>query len=223
VAVADVCVALATSDAEKVFAIGGPTGAGNFADSAALLKCQRAGGKSCVIARSICGDGERHELQGQTTYSNGNPIFVPARAAPRAAVPEKVSPQAGEDTARFFGTWTASISQNGQTLTLVSVHTAQGYDNYWITPTGNVPAGHGSFSAARGQYSTSADKPNDSGSYHFVDPGTVVCTNAAGQTLTWKRQQGSKSGPQAVDANVAAHAAIGYEPPTERPGNLTKK
>jgi hypothetical protein len=77
VSVADVCVALAISDKEKVYAIGGPIGAVNFAEDNGALKCQRAGGHQCKIATSFCADGQKHELKGQTVFSNGNPIFVP--------------------------------------------------------------------------------------------------------------------------------------------------
>lgn len=185
--VADVCLALAVSNAEKVFAVGGPTGAGNFADAAALLKCQRAGGKACFVQASFCADGERHELRGQTVYANGNPVFVPDGPHPKVASASRPSPLSG-DTARFFGTWTAEITANGQTVTLLSVHDTQGYRNFVLTETGSLPAGTGTFSAAHGKYQTSAPKPNDAGTYRFLDGATVICTNAAGQTATWKRQ-----------------------------------
>jgi hypothetical protein len=77
VSVADVCTALVMSDADKLWRIGGPTGAVNFAEANGKLLCQRAGGKACKVAVSFCADGVRHELKGETVYSNGNPIFVP--------------------------------------------------------------------------------------------------------------------------------------------------
>lgn len=77
VTVADVCVSLAVSEAQKIYRVGGPTGAINFASNNAMLQCQRAGGKACTIATSFCADGVNHMLQGQTVFSNGNPIFVP--------------------------------------------------------------------------------------------------------------------------------------------------
>ena len=58
VTVADVCVSLVMDTREHVVTPGGPTGASNFADSAATLRCQR-----------------------RTTYSNGNPIFTPGQAS----------------------------------------------------------------------------------------------------------------------------------------------
>jgi hypothetical protein len=64
VTVADVCVSLATSPAQKVFSIGGPIGAANFADGAAILKCKRAGGQACAIITSFCADGVQHVLNG---------------------------------------------------------------------------------------------------------------------------------------------------------------
>jgi Domain of unknown function (DUF4189) len=218
VTVADVCVSLATSPAQKIFTIGGPIGAANFADDAAILKCKRAGGQACATVTSFCADGVHHQLTGHTVLSNGNPIFVPDGPRSQAvAVPPAAAARAGSDTVRFYGTWTASIAANGQSVTLLSIHNAQGYRNFVVAQTGNVPAGDGTFSAANGRYTTSAQKPNDSGSYRFLDSDTVVCTNAAGQTVTWKRQG------KPVDANVAAQALTGYAPPPDRPGNLTKR
>ena len=63
VTVADVCVALALSKAEKVWVVGGPTGANNFASGNATLRCQRAGGHSCRIAIAFCADGIDHEVK----------------------------------------------------------------------------------------------------------------------------------------------------------------
>lgn len=63
VTVADVCVSLALSKPERLYAVGGPTGAVNYADMNANLHCQRAGGRSCAIATSFCADGIRHVLQ----------------------------------------------------------------------------------------------------------------------------------------------------------------
>jgi hypothetical protein len=217
VTVADVCVSLATSPAQKVFSIGGPIGAANFAEGAAILKCKRAGGLACATVTSFCADGVKHLLNGHTVVSNGNPIFVPDGPRSAAVAVPPAAAAGGNDTERFYGSWTASIAANGQSVTILSIHNAQGYRNFVVAQTGNIPAGDGTFSAANGRYTTSAEKPNDSGSYRFLDSETVVCTNAAGQTVTWKRQG------KPVDANVAAQALTGYAPPTDRPGNLTKK
>lgn len=218
ITVADVCVSLATSPAQKVFSIGGPIGAANFADDAAILKCKRAGGQACATVTSFCADGVHHVLNGHTVFSNGNPIFVPdGPRSPAVAAPSAAAAPAGNDTVRFYGTWTASMAANGQNITIVSMHNAQGYRNFVLAQSGNIPAGDGTFSAANGRYTTSAEKPNDSGSYRFLDSETVVCTNAAGQTVTWKRQG------RPLDANVAAQDLTGYAPSTDRPGNLTKR
>jgi len=75
--VADVCAALVTSQAQKIYKIGGPTGAANFAEDNGKLRCQRAGGRACKVEISFCADGQRHDLKGKTVFSNGNPIFVP--------------------------------------------------------------------------------------------------------------------------------------------------
>jgi serine/threonine protein kinase len=94
---------------------------------------------------------------------------------------------AADDTARFFGTWAITFPYNGQTLTLVSVHDSSGYKNYLLVSGGRRPVGDGKFFAADGRYRAVAPKPNDAGTYHFIDNNTVVCTNAAGQTVTWRR------------------------------------
>jgi hypothetical protein len=71
VTVADVCVALAISKPEKVYAVGGPISAANFADGNATLKCRRAGGKACSIVLSFCADGVRHVVQEQSAAPAG--------------------------------------------------------------------------------------------------------------------------------------------------------
>jgi len=102
---------------------------------------------------------------------------------------------AADDTARFYGTWKTTFPYNGETVTMVSVHDASGYHNYVVLPTGNQPAGDGAFSAANGKWTATADKPNDSGTYRFTDNNTVVCTNAAGQVVTWRRDRSAQPTP----------------------------
>ena len=62
VSVADVCISLSLSKPQRLYAIGGPTGAVNYAEANSNLHCQRAGGKACVIATSFCADGIRHTV-----------------------------------------------------------------------------------------------------------------------------------------------------------------
>jgi TPR repeat protein len=95
--------------------------------------------------------------------------------------------RAGDDTARFYGTWQAIFPFNGQMVTMRSTHDESGYTNVIVTNMGEQPAGNGTFQAANGKYTTSAPYPNNAGVYHFVGNDTIVCVNAAGQTLTWKR------------------------------------
>ena len=116
------------------------------------------------------------------------------------------SAHAADDTARFYGTWETSAPYNGQMVTIVSVHDASGYKNYMRLPGGNTPAGDGTFSAANGRYTTSADKPNDSGTYRFLGDNIVVCTNAAGQTISWKRDKTAAA--PATDSRPAAQPAV---------------
>jgi hypothetical protein len=95
--------------------------------------------------------------------------------------------RAADDTARFFGQWKTTVSSNGQTVTIISLHDANGYRNYVLTPTGFVFAGSGAYSAANGIWLAAAPAPNNGGTYHFVNSNTVICSNAAGQTVTWRR------------------------------------
>ncbi len=126
---------------------------------------------------------------------------------------------AADDTARFYGTWDSTVSYNGQMVTIVSIHDASGYKNYVRLPTGDAPAGDGTFSAANGKWSSNAAAPNNGGVYHFISKDIVVATNAIGQTVTWKREKEVATGP--VDGNTAARRTTGYIPPSERPGNST--
>src|SRR5579862_776980 len=89
---------------------------------------------------------------------------------------------AGDDTARFYGTWKTTVVLNGQTVTVISVHDASGYKNYAQTSTGQTSAGDGTFMAANGKWSSNAPFPNNGGVYHFLNNDTVVATNAAAQT-----------------------------------------
>ena len=95
--------------------------------------------------------------------------------------------RAADDTARFFGQWKTTFSYNGQTATMISVHDANGYRNYLLTPTGYTFAGSGAYSAANGIWLAAAPPPNNGGAYHFIDSDAVVCSNAVGQTVTWRR------------------------------------
>ena len=128
------------------------------------------------------------------------------------------SAQAADDTARFYGTWKATFPYNGQTVTMVSVHNNNGFANYFVLPSGYSPAGNGTFSAANGRYVTNAASPNNSGTYRFINNDAVICTNAAGQTLTWRREKTSQpqQQPQQQAAAAAAPApsaeAAGFNP-----------
>jgi TPR repeat protein len=121
---------------------------------------------------------------------------------------------AADDTARFYGNWKAVFPFNGQMVNMISVHDSDGYKNYVVLASGNSPAGEGTFSAANGRYTTSAPAPNNAGVYHFVSNDTVICTNAAGQTLTWKRDKSSFQEPaaQPAPAQPQAPEAPAYNP-----------
>jgi hypothetical protein len=104
-----------------------------------------------------------------------------------ASIGLDLAANAANDTARFNGKWKASFPNNGQTVTMISVHAGSGFKNYVIVPDGAMPVGSGTFSAANGKWTASADKPNDSGTYKFTDDNHVMCTNAIGQALLWQR------------------------------------
>src|SRR5450631_2970025 len=84
-----------------------------------------------------------------------------------AGIAAKVA-RAGDDTARFYGTWEAHIQANGQIVTVISVHDASGFKNFVRQPSGDTPAGDGTFSAANGRYQTNAPSPNNAGVYYFL-------------------------------------------------------
>ena len=112
--------------------------------------------------------------------------------------------RASDDTARFFGQWKTTITASGQTVTIVSVHDVNGYSNYVLTPTGFTFAGSGAYSATNGIWLAAAPPPNNGGTYHFVDSNTVICSNAAGQTVTWKRDSTPLAQPAARGSQSGA-------------------
>jgi TPR repeat protein len=114
---------------------------------------------------------------------------------------------AADDTARFSGTWQATFVVNGQTVTMLSVHDGHGFRNYFVLPTGNTPAGDGTFAAANGRYTTSGAKANDVGTYRFLDDNTVICTNGAGLSATWKRVKATEAHAPAAQPAAAQPAA----------------
>jgi Domain of unknown function (DUF4189) len=61
--VADVCMSLAVSKPDKIYAVSGPSPGVTFSGGNSKAKCQRAGGKSCEVAISFCADGIRHEVR----------------------------------------------------------------------------------------------------------------------------------------------------------------
>jgi TPR repeat protein len=115
-----------------------------------------------------------------------------------------------DDTARFSGTWEASFVYNGQMVTMVSVHDGHGFKNYFVGPTGNTLADDGTFTAANGRYTTRSAKSNDAGTYRFLDDNTVLCTNGAGLSATWKRVKAP--GSPAPGTQPAAAAATAPDP-----------
>ena len=95
--------------------------------------------------------------------------------------------RAADDTTRFYGSWVASFEYNGQLVISESTHDASGYKNYVRLPAGVTAAGNGNYSAANGKWTATAAAAHDSGTYKFIDDYTAVCTDAAGLTVTWRR------------------------------------
>jgi TPR repeat protein len=136
-----------------------------------------------------------------------------------ALIPLATAAQAADDTARFYGTWVATVLHNRQMIKIVSVHDANGYANYVRLPNGDSPTGQGSFSAANGIWTSNAAPPNNGGVYHFLNKDTVIATNSAGQAVTWIRDKAAATGPTPLEANEASRRTTGYIPPANRPGN----
>jgi hypothetical protein len=120
---------------------------------------------------------------------------------------------AADDTARFYGTWEAHILVNGQVVDVISMHDANGYKNYVRTATGDTPSGEGTFSAANGRYKTSAESPNNGGVYYFSNNDTAVCTNWAGQIVTWRRIKTADGSAVAKTSPADPTAAPPAQPP----------
>ncbi len=121
------------------------------------------------------------------------------------------SARAADDTARFFGQWKITVTSNGQTVTIISVHDADGFKNYIQTPSGFTFFGSGAFSASNGIWMAAAPPPNNGGTYHFVNADTVICNNAVGQTVTWKRD--STPLPQGAGSHTQPEPAVTPSPP----------
>lgn len=127
--------------------------------------------------------------------------------------------RAADDTARFFGQWKTTFSFNGQTVTMISLHDANGYKNYILTPTGFNFAGSGAFSAANGIWFAAAPPPDNGGTYRFVDSNTAICSNAVGQTVTWRRDNtplGHGVAPPAQPADASPKRPPALDPGTSR-------
>jgi hypothetical protein len=58
-AVANLCVAYAASQPERVYGVSGAVAKMRAATNDALAQCQRAGGRSCAVDVSFCADGVR--------------------------------------------------------------------------------------------------------------------------------------------------------------------
>lgn len=125
--------------------------------------------------------------------------------------------RAANDTVRFYGTWQSTISANGQTVTIISVHDATGYHNSMVMGgDSRAPAGDGAFSAVDGRWTADAAKPNDSGTYRFIDDNKVICTNAIGQVVTWTRVNQKRPG-NTVESRPAPRSSPAPAPPAYVP------
>ena len=99
--------------------------------------------------------------------------------------------QAADDTVRFYGAWIANVEYNGQMVIIQSIHDGSGYRNYTRLPFSVTPTGNGSFAAANGRWTAAAAAPDNSGTYNFIDDDTIVATDAVGQAVIWRRNDGA--------------------------------
>jgi len=99
--------------------------------------------------------------------------------------------QAADDTVRFYGAWITNVEYNGQMMIMESIHDGSGYRNYVRLPSSVTPAGSGSFSAANGKWNAAAAAPDNAGTYIFVDDNTIAGTDAVGQGVIWRRNDGA--------------------------------
>lgn len=67
-----------------------------------------------------------------------------------AALFAAVSMRAGDDTARFYGTWQAIFPFNGQMVTMRTTHDENGYSNVIVTNMGSSPPATGHFKRQMG-------------------------------------------------------------------------
>lgn len=123
-----------------------------------------------------------------------------------------LSARAADDTARFYGQWKGTAVINGQSVTVISVHDANGYMNYVVTPTGLTFAASGSFYAVNGVW-TATPGTGNTGSYHFIDKDTVICNNTSGLVVTWRRD----STPLGRIPGAPSQPAAAVAPPNEAP------
>jgi hypothetical protein len=123
--------------------------------------------------------------------------------------PSACSTRGGRYSALFRAVKT-TVSYNGRTVTIISLHDAKGYRNCLLTPTGFTFAGSGAFSAANGLWLAAAAPPDNGGTYRFVDSNTAICSNAMGQTVTWKRD--STPLPQGIAFPSQPEAAAATPP-----------
>jgi len=119
--------------------------------------------------------------------------------------------RAADDTARFYGQWKTTVAVNGQTVTLISVHDANGATTYVQTANGLTLASVAAFSAVNGLWFAAVPPPNNAGAYHFVNKDKAVCTNSIGQTVTWTRDSTPLTQTTAPGSQPAAVA-----PPSSR-------
>ena len=122
-----------------------------------------------------------------------------------------------DDTARFYGTWKTTTTVNGQTITIVSVHDANGYHNVMKTAAGDIPVA-GTFNAKDGKWSSNAAYPNNAGTYRFQDNDHILATNAAGQTVTWVRDKTAAAAkPATSTSSNTASKSTGFIAPSGLP------
>jgi len=90
---------------------------------------------------------------------------------------------AADDTARFYGSWTASFPLNGQTVTMLSIHDPAGYKNFFAAPNGNVPAGADRNDASALTWAQKSAAQNDADGLYYLG---MIHYTGRGAPRNWK-------------------------------------
>ena len=98
--------------------------------------------------------------------------------------------RAGDDTARFYGTWKISFPVQRPDRNADFSSRSERLSELPGDAHGKSAHRRGQFFRRQRQMDISAAAPNNGGTYRFTSATSAVCTNNAGQTVTWRRENG---------------------------------